>query len=99
MLIELKDVEAYIQPDEILTKALQEGDISVATVVQECINEEGVDAVLKTLDEDEIIEYVQKYRLRAYIGGVTEIIEAIDLLSDTDKALVLWNLLKQTKEV
>lgn len=92
-------MEAYIQPDEILRQALQEGDISVATVVQECINEEGVDAVLKTLDEDEIIEYVEKYALKAYISGIDDITAAINKLSEDDKAKVLWHLLKQTKEV
>jgi hypothetical protein len=94
MLIELKDVEVFIEPEVVLTQALEEGDITTATIVAECISEDGVDSVLKTLDADEIIEYVQKYNLKAYIGGINEIIEAISLLNDTEKAQVLWHLLK-----
>ena len=98
MLIELKDVEAFVQPDEILTQALREGDISISSVISTCISEEGIDEVLKVFDEDAIVEFVHHHNIRAHIGGLDDILESLEYLNETEKAKLLWYLLKYTKE-
>ena len=97
MLIEIKEVEAHIQPETILTQALQEGDLTVDRVVQECIAEDGVESVLDVVDNDEILNYVQRYDLDLKINTLEQVFRAIPELTKTDKAKLLWQLL-QCKE-
>ena len=61
MLYELKGVEVYIEPDEVLTKVLEEGDISTDTIVRKCISEDGVDSVLEAIDNSDITDYCERF--------------------------------------
>ena len=94
MLVELKDVEVFIEPNEILTQALEEGDLTVDTVIRECITEGGDEAVLDALDNDDIINYVEKYDLDIKLNVYEQIKRALVELSQKDKAQLLWYLLK-----
>jgi len=94
MLVELRQVEVFVEPNDILTQALEEGDISVDRVIQECITEEGVETILDAVDNDDIREYVEKYELDLEINTYSQVSRAINEFSDIDKANLLWQLLK-----
>lgn len=94
MLIELRDVEVHIEPETVLTQALQEGDISADTVIRECINEDGADAVLDAIDNDDIASYSKRFGLADELPNLDEIVLGIRELNQEDKAKLLWLLLK-----
>ena len=96
MLVELQQVEVFIEPNDILTQALEEGDISIDRVISECITEEGAEAVLDAIDNYDIKDYVEKYELHSdvEIDMYAQVLEIIQKLSQTDKAKLLWQLLK-----
>lgn len=94
MLVELRDVEVHIEPETVLTQALQDGDISIGTVIYECISEDGVESVLDGIDNDDIRDYVEKYHLDAEIDSYEHIIRAIKELPQSQKAQLLWHLVK-----
>ena len=94
MLVELRDVEVHIEPETVLTQAIQEGDISIDTIIRECINEDGVESILDAVNNEDICEYAQKYHIELGINSVLQITMAVHKLSDEDKAKVLWQLLK-----
>ena len=97
MLIEIRDVKAHIQPETILTQALQEGDLSIDAIVRECIAEEDYESVLDAVDNDDILNYVQRYDLDIKINTLEQVFRAIPELTKSDKAKLLWQLL-QCKE-
>ena len=94
MLIELKDVEVFIESNEILTQAIEEGDISIDHVIRECISEEGVESVLDAVDNDDIRDYVEKYNLDIEIDVYDKVARALKEFSQPQKAQLLWQLLK-----
>ena len=96
MLIELRDVEVFVEPDDILIKALEEGDISVDRVIRECINEDGAEAVLDAIENYDIKDYAEKHELHPdeEIDQYERILQSLQELSQTDKARLLWQLLK-----
>lgn len=94
MLIELRDVEVHIELETVLVQALEEGDISVDTIIRECISQDGVEAVLDSIDNDDIINYSQRYALIDELVNLDEIIRSVQALNNDDKAKLLWLLLK-----
>jgi len=94
MLVELRQVEVFVEPNDILTQALEEGDISVDRVIQECLTEEGVETILDAVDNDDIRDYVEKYDLDLEINTLHQVVRAVAEFSDDDKAKLLWQLLK-----
>ena len=94
MLVELKEVEIYIEPETILTQALEDGDISTDTIVRECIGEDGVDAVLDAVDNNDIRLYCERLGLIKSHLKYEEIIIGVRALSTENKAKILWLLLK-----
>ena len=94
MLIELRDVEVHIEPETVLTQALQEGDISIDTIIRECISEDGADAVLDSVDNSDIESYSKRYGLADELPNLDEIVLGLRELDQTDKAKLLWLLLK-----
>lgn len=94
MLIELRDVEVHIEPEEILTKALQEGDLSVDKIVRECVYEENVDAVLDALEHGDIEYYCKRHDIYTAHIDLDLVANALKTWSQTDKAKLLWLLLK-----
>ena len=98
MLEELKDVEAHIEPEEILIQALQEGDISIDSVVRACMEEEGTDAVLEVIRADVIKQYCYDKDINIELKYFNQISDAVKEFSSQEKAMLLWQLL-QCKEV
>jgi len=94
MLIELRDVEVHIEPDEILKKALEEGDLDVRSVIRECIYEESAEAVLDALEHCDIEHYCKRHDIGTTIVDFETIASAVKNLTNLDKAQLLWLLLK-----
>ncbi len=94
MLVELRDVEVHVEPETILVQALQEGDISIDAIIRECISEEGADAVLDAIDNDDITSYSKRFGLADELPNLDEIILGVRELDQEDKAKLLWLLLK-----
>ena len=94
MLVELRDVEVHIEPETILTQAIQEGDISTDILISECISNDGVEKVLDAIDNDDIIDYSKRYALADELPNLDEIVLGVRELNQTDKAKLLWLLLK-----
>jgi len=97
MLIELRDVEVYVEPDDIMTKALEEGDLTIDTLVRECISEEGVDSVLDAVDNSDITDYCERLELTPPVD-FTQISTNIRSLNQDEKAKLIWLLLTTAKE-
>ena len=95
MLVELKYVEAHIEPQEILTQALQEGDISIDSVVRACVDEEGADAVLEVISHDVIKEYCIQRDINIELNYFDQISDAVKEFTVSEKAMLLWQLLKE----
>ncbi len=98
MLVELRDVEVYIEPDEILTKALEEGDLSADTVVRECIINDGVDSVLDAIDNGDITDYCERLELTTQLD-FEQVAANVRQMNQTEKAKLMWMLLTSAKEV
>jgi hypothetical protein len=94
MLIELRDVEVYVEPDEILKKALEEGDLRIDQVVKECIYEESAEAVLDVIDHSDIEHYCKRHDIGTTIVDFETIASAVKNLTNLEKAQLLWLLLK-----
>jgi hypothetical protein len=94
MLVELRDVEVYVEPDEILKKALEEGDLSVDKVVRACIYEESSDAVLEALEHSDIEDFCKRHEIGAAVIDYETIALALKSLTNQEKAQLLWLLLK-----
>jgi len=94
MLVELRDVKVYIEPEEILTKALEEGDLSVDTVVRECIINDGSEDVLDAVDNSDITAYCEKYEIMEITQDFEMVIGTVSTLTQEQKAQLLWLLIK-----
>ena len=94
MLVELKYVEAHIEPEQILIQAIQEADISVESVVRACIEEEGADAVLEVISADVIKQFCYDKDINIELKYFDQISAAVQEFTTTEKAILLWQLLK-----
>ncbi|MDD3597092.1 hypothetical protein [Sulfuricurvum sp.] len=94
MLIELRDVEVYVEPDEILKKALEEGDLSVDKVVRACIYEESSDAVLEALEHCDIEDFCKRHEIGTVVVDFETILSMLNTLTNQEKAQMLWLLIK-----
>ena len=98
MLVELRDVEVYIEPQEILTKALEEGDLSVDTAVRECIINDGANEVLDAVDNSDITDYCQRHEIMDQMS-YEEVAKNVATLNQTEKAKLVWLLLTNAKDL
>ena len=94
MLVELKDVEVFVEPEKIFTQALQEGDISIKKVIELCEYEEGEESILDEIDNDRIRDYCKKYDLNIDLDSYSQVINVVDDFTHQERALLLWKLLK-----
>ncbi len=94
MLVELKDVEVFIEPQDILTQALEEGDLAIDRVIGDCISEEGVEALLDAVDNDDILDYVERYKLDDEQYNYSKVVNIIKNFNQQEQALILWQILK-----
>ncbi len=94
MLIELRNVEVHVEPEKVLTEALQEGDILISHVISLCTDEEDVEAVLNAIDNDDIRSYCDIHRVYSATTDFEAIANGIKDFTKDEKAKLLWLLLK-----
>mgnify|MGYP006883146842 CR=1 FL=1 len=94
MLLELRDVEVHIEPVEVLTQALQDYDLSVNDTINICIDEESVDTVLEAIENEDIKAYCYNKDINIELNYFPQICEAVKEFTTQEKAMLLWQLLK-----
>jgi len=94
MLIELQDVEAHINPTEVVQQALENHDIYADELISLCIDYESADYVLESLDTDDIKQYCIDKDINLDEMYFEQISEAVKLFTTEEKAKLLWLLLK-----
>ncbi len=94
MLVELRDVEVHIEPQEILIQALQDYDLSIDTVISQCIYEENADEVLKAIDNADIQNYCEVNNISTTTNDFESITLTVKELNQQEKAQLVWMLLR-----
>ena len=94
MLVELRDVEVHVEPEEILTQALRDGDLYLSHAITLCIEEEDADAVLEAVENKDIRDYCDKHSIYRDKVDFEFLMNAIQVLSEQQKADLVWKLLK-----
>jgi len=79
-----------------MTKALEEGDLSINTLVRECISNDGVDSILDAVDNSDITDYCERLELIPPVD-FTQISTTIRSLNQDEKAKLIWLLLTAEK--
>ena len=94
MLIELTEVEAHINPTEVVQQALEHGDIYADELISICIDYESEDYVLESIDNDKIKQYCYDKDINIDLKYFEQISEAVKVFTTEEKAKLLWQLLK-----
>ena len=91
MLVELKYVEVEIEPEEILSQALRDGDLSVRDILSLCEDEVGMQDILEELapDGSEIQRYCDAKRIELEYN-FEDIARSLKHLRDDERASLLW---------
>ena len=94
MLIELQEVEAHINPTEVVQQALEHRDIYADELISICIDHESTDYVLESIDDEKIKQYCIDKDLNLDEMYFAQISEAVKVFTTEEKAKLLWLLLK-----
>ena len=94
MLIELQEVEAHINPADVVQQALEQRDIYADELISICIDHESTDYVLESIDNDKIKQYCYNKDLNLDEMYFEQISEAVKVFTTEEKAKLLWLLLK-----
>ena len=94
MLIELQEVEAHINPADVVQQALETKDIYAHELISMCIDYESVDYVLESIDNDKIKQYCYDKDINIEKIYFEQISEAVKVFTTEEKAKLLWLLLK-----
>jgi len=94
MLVQLQEVEVYLEPKEIVQQALEQRDIYADELILICIDHESADYVLESIDNDKIKQYCYNKDLNLDEMYFEQISEAVKVFTTEEKAKLLWQLLK-----
>ena len=89
MLIELRDVEVYVEPDDILSKAISEGDLSVRDVISICEEEADAQEILQEIDDEDIQQYCNEKNIEIEYD-FEMIAKSLKYLEQKERASLLW---------
>ena len=89
MLVELKYVEVEIEPDDILIRALSNGDLSISDAVSICEEEAGTQEVLDSIDDEDIQKYCNDKELELECN-FESMAKNLKGLSQEERAQLLW---------
>jgi len=89
MLVELRDVEVYVEPDDILSKALSDGDLSISDAISICEEEAGASEVLDSIDDEDIQKYCNDKELEIECD-FEMMAKNLKGLSQEQRASLLW---------
>jgi len=92
MLVTLRDVEVYVEPEEIIFQSLSDGDIPVRDIVAMCQEEAGTEEVLKSIEDRDIQVYCDTKGIELKCD-LNMIIKNIRILSREERASLLWELM------
>lgn len=89
MLVELRDVEVYVEPDDILSKALSDGDLSISDAISICEEEAGAREILDSIDDEDIQKYCNDKELELECD-FEMMAKNLKNLSQEERAQILW---------
>ena len=89
MLVELRDVEVYVEPNDILSKALSDGDLSIYDAVSICEEEAGASEILDSIDDEDIQKYCNDKELELSCD-FKMMAKNLKSLSQEERAQILW---------
>ena len=89
MLVEFKYVKVEIEPDDILYKALENGDLSISDAVSICEEEAGYKEVLDSIDDEDIQKYCNDKELELECD-FESMAKNLKGLSQEERAQLLW---------
>ena len=89
MLIELRDVEVYVEPDDILYKALSNGDLSISDAINICEEEANAEEILQNIDDEDIQQYCNKYSIELEYN-FEMIVKSLKDLTQEERASLMW---------
>lgn len=91
MLVELKYVEIEIEPEEILSQALRDGDLSVRDTLSLCEDEASMQDILEELepDGDDILRYCDAKNIELTYD-FEAIVKSLKDLTQEQRASLLW---------
>ena len=89
MLVELRDVEVYVEPDDILSKALSNGDLSISDAICICEEEAGAQEILDSIDDEDIQKYCNDKELELECD-FESMAKSLKGLSQKERASLLW---------
>ncbi|RLE43856.1 hypothetical protein DRJ22_06425 [Candidatus Woesearchaeota archaeon] len=89
MLVELRDVEVYVEPDDILSKALSDGDLSISDAISICEEEAGASEILDSIDDEDIQKYCNDKELELECD-FEMMAKNLKGLSQEERAQLLW---------
>ena len=89
MLIELRDVEVYVEPDDILSQALSNGNLSISDVINICEEEADAEEILQNIDDEDIQQYCNKYSIKVKCD-FEMMANSLKHLSQEERASLLW---------
>ena len=89
MLIELRDVEVYVEPDDILYKALSNAELSVEDVINIIENEADAEEILKNIDDEDIQQYCKDKSIEIEYD-FEMMVKSLKDLSQEQRASLLW---------
>ncbi|MDF1876743.1 hypothetical protein JHD47_02810 [Sulfurimonas sp. SAG-AH-194-L11] len=92
----LNEVEVYASAEDLQIQILRE-ELSVSDVISYCIDESSTSEILDNIDEDYIVEYVQKRELIKI--EFEDIVDSLDELSREEKKEIIWKIIEIDNEI
>lgn len=93
----LNEVEVYASAEDLQIQILRE-ELSVSDVISHCIDESSTSEILDNIDEDYIVEYVQKKELIKI--EFMDVLDSInDELSLEQKQEIIWKIIDIDNEI
>ena len=91
MLVELKYVEVEIEPEEILSQALRDGDLSVKDALSLCEDEVDMQDILEDLspDGDDLQQYCNTKNIELEVD-FEDMVRSLKNLTQEQRASLLW---------
>ena len=74
---------------------LQDYDLSIDTIINTCIKEDSVEAVLEAISHEDIKSYCYKHDINIELNYFPQICEAVKEFTTAEKLQLMWQLIKE----
>ncbi len=98
MLIELRDIEAYVEPDDILQQALRDGDLSGRDTINILQEDMLIDDILDEFDPIDILAFCKKNEIKQELD-FEEIVDSLQELSKEEKKEIIWKIINIDNDI